>query len=153
MRGAPWHVGRGERVVRRRPDEVAALSVLVEEDVDAPGLAAAGDELARCGPQLVEQEGAVLVGPETADHGGAVAEARQRVGGVRRLPAAGARGGHVRQRLVEGPAHVLAHLLLETGRPELVPEGEAVGQAVDEIEVEGAAADEVDRPHSASSPR
>ena len=155
MRGMRFGRSAGrERVVGGRPDQVAALAVLVEQHVDAaacrprgaPGGASAGAELR-------EQEPAVFVGAHAADHGGAVAEARHRVDRVGRLAAAGAHRVDVREGFVHRLAHRGVHQLLGAGRPQLVPQRERAGQPVDQIEVEGAAADQVDRLHMRSSPR
>ena len=64
---------------------------------------------ASAGASSLQQEEAVVVGADAADHGGAVAQARQGVDGVGRLAAAGADGLDVR----EGFVHRLAH----RGRP------------------------------------
>jgi len=58
----------------------------------------------------------------------------------------------VRERLFDGTTYVSVHELLGARRPQLLPEREAARQAVDQVDVEGSAADQVCGPHSLSSP-
>ena len=93
------------------------------------------------------------VGADAADHRGRVAEPRQRVDGVGCLAATRPHRIRVGERRVDPRAQTGVHDLLGAGRPELAPQREAARQAVDHVEIEGAAADQVDRPHTCSSPR
>ena len=142
-----------ELVVGARPHQVAPLTALVEQHEHTARLAAAR-HVARVGAvELGEHKLAVGIFAGAPQHGGAESHAREREHCVGRLAAAGTLRLHVEQRLLQRLALLGRHHRLRTGWPQLAPQGEGVGQPVDEVEVEGAAADEVVRLHRQSDPR
>ena len=147
VRQAARQVGRAELVVGGRPDQVAPLAAFVEQHVDAARLALMGHVAGRVPAQLVAEVAPVVVLADAAQHGGSEAQAAKGVDHVRRLPPTAAMTLDRGEGLVQLRAQRLGEGLFRAAGRQLAPQGEAVRQPVDEVEVEGAAADEVQTAH------